>query len=109
MQRCESCRPWYCPDAATAARIPTPCRAVSCVLCCAACLQAGAHVYVCGDAGSMAGAVEVALLEIIQHGLAQQVQEGEPGGGAAGEGAEAAKRYLEGLSAAGRYQRDVWY
>ena len=33
-------------------------------------LQQGAHVYVCGDAGSMAAAVEAALLDIIsQHGV----------------------------------------
>lgn len=33
-------------------------------------LERGGHFYVCGDAGSMAGAVEEALLDIItQHGV----------------------------------------
>lgn len=56
--------------------------------------RGGAHFYVCGDAGSMAGAVEAALLRIIAEGQ--------------GQGPEAAAAYLEGLSATGRYQRDVW-
>lgn len=60
-------------------------------------LQAGAHFYVCGDAGSMAGAVEAALLEIIGQGL----------GAEGGEGA--AKAYLQSLSDSGRYGRDVWF
>lgn len=58
-------------------------------------LQQGAHFYVCGDAGSMAGAVEATLLEIIQQGQ--------------GQGPEAAGQYLEALAAQGRYQRDVWF
>jgi sulfite reductase (NADPH) flavoprotein alpha-component len=57
-------------------------------------LQAGGHFYVCGDAGSMAGAVEAALLRIIEEGQ--------------GRGAAAAQEYLAELAAAGRYQRDVW-
>ena len=32
-------------------------------------LEDGAHFYVCGDAAHMAGAVEVALLEVIETGL----------------------------------------
>jgi sulfite reductase (NADPH) flavoprotein alpha-component len=63
-------------------------------------LQAGAHFYVCGDAGSMAGAVEAALLEIIGQGL------GVAGGDKA---AAAAKVYLQSLSDSGRYERDVWF
>ncbi|GFR40974.1 hypothetical protein Agub_g1639 [Astrephomene gubernaculifera] len=58
-------------------------------------LQQGAHFYVCGDAGSMAGAVEAALLALIA----------ERQGG----GPEGAQAYLQALSDAGRYQRDVWY
>jgi hypothetical protein len=50
---------------------------------------------VCGDAGSMAGQVEEALLGIIaQH---------------QGQGADAARQYLEQLSQSERYQRDVWF
>jgi sulfite reductase (NADPH) flavoprotein alpha-component len=59
-------------------------------------LQAGGHFYVCGDAGSMAGAVEAALLQIIEAGQ----PEGGPEGAAA---------YLQQLADAGRYQRDVWF
>jgi sulfite reductase (NADPH) flavoprotein alpha-component len=59
-------------------------------------LQAGGHFYVCGDAGSMAGAVEAALLEIIEAG--------QPEGGA-----EGAAAYLQQLADAGRYERDVWF
>lgn len=58
-------------------------------------LQQGGHFYVCGDAGSMAGAVEQALLQLISERL-----EG---------GRETATEYLQMLSTAGRYQRDVWY
>ncbi|KXZ56804.1 hypothetical protein GPECTOR_1g724 [Gonium pectorale] len=58
-------------------------------------LQAGAHFYVCGDASSMAGAVEQALLKL--------VEERQDGGRAAAEA------YLNILSNTGRYQRDVWY
>lgn len=59
-------------------------------------LEVGGHFYVCGDAGSMAGAVEVALLDIIQHHQEQGTR-------------DTARLYLEGLAAAGRYQRDVWF
>ncbi len=58
-------------------------------------LQAGGHFYVCGDANSMAGAVEQTLLDIIGQHQAQ--------------GPEAARQYLEQLSAQERYQRDVWF
>ncbi|GLI69078.1 hypothetical protein VaNZ11_013623 [Volvox africanus] len=58
-------------------------------------LQQGGHFYVCGDAGSMAGAVEQTLLQLISERL---------------DGSrEAAGAYLQALSDAGRYQRDVWY
>eukprot|EP00955_Chlamydomonas_euryale_P069616 360512-Chlamydomonas_euryale.AAC.2 len=53
------------------------------------------HFYVCGDAGSMAGAVEQQLLRIFSERL--------PGG------ADAAAAYLDKLSQEQRYQRDVWY
>ncbi|WP_440995726.1 assimilatory sulfite reductase (NADPH) flavoprotein subunit [Arhodomonas sp. SL1] len=57
-------------------------------------LQAGAHLYVCGDAERMAPDVHQALLEIVQeHG---------------GHDAEGAKEYLRGLQQAKRYQRDVY-
>jgi sulfite reductase (NADPH) flavoprotein alpha-component len=59
-------------------------------------LQQGGHFYVCGDAGSMAGAVEEALLDIIQqHQPCSSRQE--------------AREYLDQLAAAGRYERDVWF
>ncbi|MEW5309841.1 MAG: hypothetical protein WDW38_001692 [Sanguina aurantia] len=58
-------------------------------------LQQGAHFYVCGDASSMAGAVEVALLEVIAE--RQDL------------GAAAAAEYLAELSRVDRYQRDVWF
>ena len=57
-------------------------------------LQNGAHFYVCGDAGSMAGAVEAALLRIIEGGL--------------GGGPQEAAEHLHQLADSGRYQRDVW-
>ena len=63
--------------------------------------QQGAHFYVCGDAGSMAGAVEEVLLGII----AQHLQPGST----AEQAKAAAAAYLEDLSKGGRYQRDVWY
>ena len=53
------------------------------------------HFYVCGDASSMAGAVEKELLAIFEARL--------------GGGAEAAKAYLDKLAHEERYQRDVWY
>jgi len=57
-------------------------------------LQAGAHVYICGDAKRMAADVETALREIIasRGGLDEA----------------ATKRYLSGLQKAGRYQKDVY-
>ncbi|KAK9905499.1 hypothetical protein WJX75_000993 [Coccomyxa subellipsoidea] len=58
-------------------------------------LESGGHFYVCGDAAHMAGAVEEALLAIIE---AQQ-----------GNGPEAARAYLADLTAQQRYQRDIWY
>ncbi|KAI8473830.1 MAG: sulfite reductase [Monoraphidium minutum] len=58
-------------------------------------LQRGGHFYVCGDASSMAGAVEEALLGIIA----------EHGGG----GRPAAEAYLARLVAEHRYERDVWF
>lgn len=68
-------------------------------------LQAGGHFYVCGDASSMAGAVEEALLAIIGAKLGG---EGEGEGAGAG-GRAAAEEYLKAMSEAQRYQRDVWY
>jgi sulfite reductase (NADPH) flavoprotein alpha-component len=56
-------------------------------------LEAGAHFYVCGDARRMAKDVEDALLQIAA----------EQGGKGAG-----AKAWLDGLTKAGRYQRDVY-
>ena len=53
------------------------------------------HFYVCGDAASMAGAVETELLGIFEARL--------------GGGAEAAAAYLKQLTDEERYQRDVWY
>jgi sulfite reductase (NADPH) flavoprotein alpha-component len=58
-------------------------------------LLQGGHFYVCGDASSMAGAVEKALLALLAERL--------PGG------ATEAEAYLQRLSDSGRYQRDVWY
>jgi len=58
-------------------------------------LQAGGHFYVCGDAGSMAGAVEAALVDIIAEGQ--------------GAGPAAAGQLLQEMSEQGRYQRDVWF
>lgn len=58
-------------------------------------LAKGAHVYVCGDAAGMAPAVEEALLDVVAR--------------AQGSGRPAAQQYLQGLAAAGRYQRDVWF
>ncbi len=56
-------------------------------------LEAGAHFYVCGDAKRMATDVEDTLLEIVaEHG---------------GKGADA-RAWLDGITKAGRYQRDVY-
>ena len=57
-------------------------------------LEEGAHFYVCGDAGAMAGAVERQLLAVIEGGQRQ--------------GPAAAAAYLARLAERGRYQRDVW-
>eukprot|EP00775_Hariotina_reticulata_P009416 gene9416-9581_t len=79
-------------------------------------LQAGAHFYVCGDAGSMAGAVETALLDIITQHQQTCVPEGEANRQVtevsvdpAAAAAAAAQSYLQQLVEEGRYQRDVWF
>lgn len=57
-------------------------------------IQAGAHVYVCGDADRMARDVHAALLEIARdHG---------------GLDEEGARQWLDDLAAQGRYARDVY-
>ncbi len=57
-------------------------------------IEAGAAIYVCGDARHMAGDVHDALVDVIgQH---------------AGAGRDAAERTLKELRSAGRYQRDVY-
>ena len=57
-------------------------------------LDAGAHFYVCGDAKRMAKDVETAVSEIVvEHGKL---------------GADAAKKFVADLKAAGRYQADVY-
>ena len=57
-------------------------------------LEAGAHVYVCGDATRMAKDVEQALLDVIKtHGKKDE---------------KAAKAYLIELRKAKRYQKDVY-
>ncbi len=57
-------------------------------------LEAGAHVYVCGDARRMALDVDHALHEIVA--------------GQGGMTPEAARDHVKALSKAGRYQRDVY-
>ena len=57
-------------------------------------IDAGAHLYVCGDAKRMARDVEQALTEAIAR--------------VRGIDAEAAGEELDALAAAGRYQRDVY-
>ena len=56
--------------------------------------QAGAHIYVCGDARTMAGDVHRALLEVLasEGGLKE----------------DDARGYLEQLEVSSRYQKDVW-
>ena len=57
-------------------------------------LRDGAHVYVCGNAGTMAAGVEAALITIVS-----------------GEGAmsrESAEAYVQSLQSSKRYQRDVY-
>lgn len=56
--------------------------------------QAGAHIYVCGDAKTMAGDVHKTLLEMVTI--------------VGGLGEEKAEGYLEKLEEASRYQKDVW-
>ncbi len=57
-------------------------------------LQAGAHIYVCGDATRMAPDVHAALRDVI-------AQQGN-------RNPEQAQEYLQELQAANRYQRDVY-
>jgi sulfite reductase (NADPH) flavoprotein alpha-component len=57
-------------------------------------LEAGAHVYVCGDASRMARDVDVALHEVLMRG--------------GGRTREQAAEYVEQLRAAKRYCRDVY-
>ncbi|MCP5477140.1 MAG: hypothetical protein H7A19_20135, partial [Rhodanobacteraceae bacterium] len=57
-------------------------------------IDAGAHLYVCGDARRMARDVEQALIESIAR--------------IRGIDAEAASDELDALASAGRYQRDVY-
>jgi sulfite reductase (NADPH) flavoprotein alpha-component len=57
-------------------------------------LEAGAHVYVCGDASRMAKDVDVALHEVIQK--------------AGGRDAAQAAEYIRQLKVERRYQRDVY-
>src|SRR6266516_4299428 len=57
-------------------------------------LANGAYLYVCGDATRMAGDVDLALQQVA-------IKEG-------GMDAAAAKRFLQDLARAGRYQRDVY-
>ena len=56
-------------------------------------LEDGAHFYVCGDASSMAGQVEQALLDIIK----THSPDCSP------------QSYLDQLVKEHRYQRDVWF
>ena len=56
--------------------------------------QSGAHIYVCGDAKSMAGDVHSALLQVfMQYGGLSEAE---------------AEDYMEKLEENTRYQRDVW-
>jgi sulfite reductase (NADPH) flavoprotein alpha-component len=57
-------------------------------------IEAGAHLYVCGDATRMARDVHAALVSVIAAGRAR--------------GEEDAREYLAELQTAGRYQRDVY-
>lgn len=57
-------------------------------------IESGAHIYVCGDAKSMAGDVHSVLLQVfMQHG---ELSEAE------------AENYMQTLEENARYQRDVW-
>ncbi len=57
-------------------------------------LEAGAHVYVCGDAKRMAKDVDAALHQVIQAG--------------GGKTVEQAAEYVQNLKQEKRYQRDVY-
>jgi sulfite reductase (NADPH) flavoprotein alpha-component len=58
-------------------------------------LTDGGHFYVCGDASSMAGAVEAELLAIAKkYGKMTELQ---------------AEAWLNSMSDSHRYQRDVWF
>lgn len=57
-------------------------------------IEAGAHLYVCGDASRMAADVDRALHDVVA--------------GAGGLGAEGASRYVKSMKEAGRYKRDVY-
>jgi sulfite reductase (NADPH) flavoprotein alpha-component len=57
-------------------------------------LEAGAHLYVCGDASRMAKDVHAALRKVIET--------------AGGRSPEAAEAYIDALVASRRYQRDVY-
>jgi sulfite reductase (NADPH) flavoprotein alpha-component len=57
-------------------------------------LEAGAHIYVCGDASRMAKDVDAALHDVIQK--------------AGGKDAAQAAEYVRGLKSVRRYQRDVY-
>jgi len=57
-------------------------------------LERGAHVYVCGEAESMAPAVHAALVGVVRD--------------IGGKSADAAEEYVEAMKAAKRYQRDVY-
>ena len=57
-------------------------------------LEAGAHVYICGDASRMAKDVHAALLQIIQTAGARSPED--------------AAKYLETLQTSKRYLRDVY-
>lgn len=57
-------------------------------------LEAGAHLYVCGDAAAMARDVHAALLDIaVTHG---------------GKDPDSAREWLDNLLATGRYSRDIY-
>src|SRR5690606_19458683 len=57
-------------------------------------LEQGAHVYVRGDAESMAPAVHTALVNVVRD--------------VGGKSADAAEEYVEAMKTAKRYQRDVY-
>jgi sulfite reductase (NADPH) flavoprotein alpha-component len=57
-------------------------------------LEAGAHLYVCGDASRMAKDVDAALHQIVAH--------------AGRKSADEAAAYVQALKASKRYARDVY-